>query len=48
VVWPGSFGFFIAWNFKSVTDCCCFAAAIVKPLNEKLDVLIQIILGLTG
>jgi len=45
----GRFGFFIAWDFKYVMDCCCcFAATIVKHLNEKLNVLIQIIIGLTG
>ena len=39
--------FFIAWNFYYVMDCCCCAAAILKHLNEKLSVLIQIIIGLT-
>jgi hypothetical protein len=43
----GRFGFFIARNLKYVMDCCCFAVAIVKHLNEKLNALVRIIIGLT-
>jgi hypothetical protein len=43
----GRFGFLLL-GIKICYIDCCFAAAIVKNLNEKLNVLIQIIIGLTG